>query len=245
MNDSLSTARWYHNTTTIIAGALVLGGFLLTNVSWWFLLLAAAGTLGPGILREFGWLRDRDEFQRLAAYRAGYHAYLTSGLVAFVLVAFIRSGEKTLEYSQGLATLFLALLWFTWLLSSLISYWGIQKAAFRILIGFGSAWLLFAILSNTGSEWTSWAALLLHPLLAAPFFALAWLSRRWPRITGVLLLVVAASLFSFFGYFRRDNLALVNQASTFVLFIGPLLSSGIALVNVENGFDESEVSADE
>ena len=36
-----------------------------------------------------------------------------------------------------------------------------------------------------------------------------------------------------FGYFRRDNLATVNQAITFVLFVGPLLASGIALVNVE------------
>ena len=244
MNDSLSSGWWQHNTTTIIASALVLGGFLLTSVSWWFLLLVAAGTLGPGVLREFGWIRDRDEFQRLAAYRAGYHAYLTSGLVAFVLVAFIRSDERTLESSQELSTLFLALLWFTWLLSSLIAYWGIQKAAFRILIGFGSAWLLFAILSNTGSEWTSWTALLLHPLLAAPFFALAWLSGRWPRITGVLLLVVAASLFNFFGYFRRDNLALVNQAIIFVLFIGPLLASGIALVNVKNGSDEFDELTD-
>ena len=35
----------------------------------------------------------------------------------------------------------------------------------------------------SGDEWTGWAALLLHPLLALPFFALAWLAGRLPRLS--------------------------------------------------------------
>jgi hypothetical protein len=232
--------RWRPTGATLIAGGLVLIGIMLTSVNWWFLLLTAAGTLGPGVLRELGWLRDRDEFQQLAAYRAGYHSYLASALVAFLLVAFFRSGERTIDYPQEIATLFLAVLWFTWFLSSLVSFWGARKAAFRILISFGLAWLAFTILSNTGSEWRGWKPLLLHPLLTLPFFALAWLSGRWPRIAGVLLLCAAAFAVQFFGMFRHDHLAFVNQAVTFVLFVGPLVACGLALVGSSTAVDDGD-----
>jgi len=223
--------RWRPTRTNLVAGAMVIAGFLLTQLSWWFLVLTALGTFGPGILREIGWLCDKDEFQRRAHYRAGYHAFLTIGLVAFVLVAFFRAGG-TIEHPHRLATFFLALLWFTWFLSSLLAYWGPQKTAARILIAFGSVWLAFAIISNLGSEWTGWAALLLHPLLAAPFFVLAWLSGRWPRVAGILLLTVAVGFFVFLELphiARTSILELITDATT-ILFLGPLLASGVALL---------------
>jgi hypothetical protein len=231
MTESSHLERWRPTPTTLIAGGLVIAGFLLTGVSWWFLLLVAAGTLGPGIGREAGWLRDKDEFQRRAHYRAGYHAFLTVGLAAFALVAFFRAGG-TVEHPHRLITFFLALLWFTWFLSSLLAYWGPQKTAARVLIAFGSVWLVFAVLSNLGSEWTGWAALLLHPLLAAPFFVLAWLSGRWPRIAGVLLLAVAVGFFLMFElpHIARTSILEVITSVPFILFLGPLLTSGIALL---------------
>jgi hypothetical protein len=160
-------------------------------------------------------------------------------------VAFFRSGEREIEYPQELATLFLVLLWFAWFLSSLVSFWGAQKAAFRILVGIGSAWLVVTIASNTGSEWRGWMPLLLHPLLTLPFFALAWLSRRWPRVAGVLLLATAAFFVQFFGMFRRDHLAIVNQAVTFVLFIGPLIACGLALVGSKAEPDDNDDQDDD
>ena len=54
---------------SLIAGGIVIAGFFLMSVSWWFLLLVGLGTLGPGFLREMGWLHDKDEFQRRAACR--------------------------------------------------------------------------------------------------------------------------------------------------------------------------------
>jgi hypothetical protein len=113
-----------------------------------------------------------------------------------------------------------------------LSSWGAQKTAARILVAFGSAWLVFAVLSNIGSEWTGWAALLLHPLLAAPFFVLAWLSRRWPRVSGVLLLAASVFFMRFLGLPGTGNLGLMTNLVTGLLFVGPLLASGVALLSV-------------
>lgn len=153
------------------------------------------------------------------------------GLVAFLLVAFFRTGG-TMEHPHRLVTFFLALLWFTWFFSSLLAYWGSQKTAARILIAFGSVWLVFTIISNLGPEWTGWAALLLHPLLAAPFFVLAWLSGRWPRIAGVMLLVASVFLFMLIGLptIAKTSILEVFTGDVFILLFGPLLASGIALL---------------
>jgi MFS family permease len=236
MSEQEARKRWRPTRTSLLAGGIVIAGLLLTGLSWWFLLLTALGTFGPGVLREIGWLHDKDEFQRQADHRAGYHAFLTTGLAAFALVAFFRSGERAIRDPHNLATLFLALLWFTWLLSSLLAYWGPQKTAARILRGFGSVWLVFAIISNLGPEWTGWAALLLHPLLAVPFFALAWFSGRRPRIAGLLLLAVAVFFLWLFGW-PRGNMGQVTQGVTFILFLGPLLASGVALLGMGKNSD--------
>ena len=143
-----------------------------------------------------------------------------------------------MEHPHRLVSFFLALLWFTWFFSSLLAYWGAQKTAARVLIAFGSVWLVFAIISNLGPEWTGWAALLLHPLLAAPFFVLAWLSGRWPRIAGVLLLAVSVFFFRFFGLFSEGIEGVISDVS--ILFLGPLLTSGVALLCSEKKRERPE-----
>lgn len=238
MTNDETRERWRPTRTTLVAGGLVVAGLVLTGVSWWFLLLAAAGTLGPGLLRELGWLRDKDEFQRRADHRAGYHAFLAAGFVAFLLVAFFRSGERTIEHTHRLATLFLSLLWFTWLLSSLLAYWGAQRASVWMLRIFGTVVLVFTIVSNLGPEWTGWAALLLHPLLAAPFFLLAWAAARWPRVAGVLLLAVSAYFVHLFDWWRGGLEPLIE--GTFIFVLGPLVAGGIALLCVERDAPDTE-----
>ena len=229
----LETGERWPSRTSILSGILVLAGFLLASVNWWFILLAGAGTFGPGILRELGWLNDQDEFQRQIAFRAGYHAFLITGSLAFLLVAYLRSTERSLGDPEEIATLLMVILWFTWFLSSLFEYWGPQKAVFRILVVFGIGWLVFTVASNVGREWTGWPALLMHMLLTLPFFALAWTSYRWPRITGLLLLVACICFAQLFGVFRGSNLGIANRMITYVLFIGPLLASGTALLVVK------------
>jgi hypothetical protein len=217
---------WRPAPATLIGAGLVLLGFLLADVSWWFVVLCGAGAFGPGLLRELGWLQDKDEFHRRTAQRAGYHAYLVTGLLAFVLVGYLRSGERHLKNPEELATLFLALLWFTWLLSSSLSYWGPRKATSRLLIGFGIAWMLF----NIADSLHSLGALVMQSLLAVPFFALALLARRWPRLAGVLLLVTAVFLIVFLGIFTQKSNELINKALVGILFVGPLLAGGVALL---------------
>lgn len=230
MSEEHDGGRWRPTRTNLVSGALVVAGFALLSVSWGFLLLVGLGFFGPGILRELGLLHDKDEFQRRADHRAGYHAFLTAGLAACTLVAWLRGTGVPVRNPDELGTLFLAVLGFTWLFSSLLAYWGPRRTAARILIGFGSAWFVFAVVSNTGPEWRGWGPLLRNPLVTAPFFVLAWLSRRHPRVAGGLLLAAFAALMILFRVGWNDNLSLVTQGVTFVLFLCPLLATGIALL---------------
>jgi len=213
-------------TATLIGGVLVVAGFLLSEVSWWYFALSGVGACGPGILRELGVLRDKDEFARRAAQRAGYHAFLATGLFAFVLVAFLRSGDRQLSNSGELATLLLSLLWFVWLLSSLLSFWGARKAATRLLLGFGVCWLVFS-LADAGKEPLG---MLMSSLPALPFFALAWVARRWPRVAGVLLIAVAAAMYILFKFYTNARSGIIVNTGVAILLCGPLLASGMALL---------------
>ncbi len=84
MAESFSPWRRRPAPATLVGAVLVILGFLLTEVDWRFLALCALGTFGPGILREWGWVKDKDEFQMRAVHRAGYHAYLAGGLTAYI-----------------------------------------------------------------------------------------------------------------------------------------------------------------
>lgn len=230
-----------------VSGVLVLLGFLLPGregtPSWWAVLLVGLGTFGPGLLRELGWLHDLDEFQQQAARRAGYHAFLAGGLSAFLWIAFVRSGPRQLKSPEELATFFAAVLWFTWMLSSLVSYWGARKTAERVLLLYGGAWLLFNILGNLRQP----LALFMQCLLTVPFFGGAWLARRWPRPAGVLLLAASAFFLVFLGRMHHARgFAPVVTAVTLLLFVGPLLASGIALLGrPERAEDASSASTRE
>lgn len=214
----------------VVSTGLVVAGLALASWSPWALLLTAVGAFGPGVLRELGLLGDEDEFQRQAAHRAGYHAFLATGFAGFVVFAFLRSGGRPATDAADVPAVLLAVLWFTWLLSALVTYWGAAVAARRLLFTFGALWLAFSVVSNTGPEWTGAGAVLGQSLLALPFFVLAFAAPRLPRATGATLLAAAAAAVWFLGIFRTPNLGLLTQGFTFVLFVGPLAASGVALL---------------
>jgi hypothetical protein len=239
MNREATTTRWQPTATTWLAGSLVIGGSVLAILfGAWFLLLAALGTFGPGVLRETGWLRDKDELQLRAAHRAGYHAYVTCGIAAFVSLAYFQSGVHDAADSQNLALLFLALLCCTWFLSALLSYWGPRKTAARILTAVGVFWLALMIVNNLRPEWSGWSALLVQSLPAVPLFVLAWTSPRWPRATGVGLLALSLFTLVLLAEPSQNNTGPIEQAIKVLLFFGPLLACGVSLLTVRKGDDD-------
>ena len=230
---------WFRSPANVVAGGLVVLGGALTALDWGWLALVAAGTFGPGLLRELGWLHDKDECEMRAARRAGYHAYLVGGLLVFLLVAAYRSHAPTAVDPAELTTAILAVMWFTWLLSSLLSYWGALQTVRRILYVFGGVWLLFNILSGEGN----WRVGFMQSLLAVPFFALALVAGRRPRLAGVLLLAAAAFFFWLFGMVEIFTRPLgMGRIVVLVLFLGPLVASGVALLGgrAPNDLDDED-----
>ena len=241
MNREATTERWQPSATTWVAGGLVIGGLVLAVLSSaWFLLLAAVGTFGPGVLREAGWLRDKDELQLRAAHRAGYHAYVTCGIAAFVSLAYFQSGIQDVADSENLALLFLALLCCTWFLSALLSYWGPRKTAARILTAVAVFWLGLMIVNNLLFEWSGWAALLVRSLPAVPLFVLAWTSPRWPRATGVGLLALSLFTLMMLAEPAENGSGPIEQIIRVLLLFGPLLACGVSLLTVRRGDDDDD-----
>jgi hypothetical protein len=224
----LDRISWRPSKTTLVAGALIVLGIVLTDVSWGFVFLVGLGMLGPGLLRELGWLKDQDEFQRQAARRAGYHAFLATGLIAFLLEGVLRTGGHGIHDPEEVVDTLLCVLWFTWVLSSLLAYWGPRRTARTILVTFGIFWFIFAVADSLGSL----VGFIMNGIIAVPFFVLAWASGRWPKAAGVLLLAAATYFFWRFGLYRIFGPTPLEMGRGFVIviFIGPLVASGIALL---------------
>jgi len=238
--------------TGIIAGALVAVGVLLWMfVSKAFLFVAALGAFGPGILRELGWLRDHDEFQRESAHRAGYHAYLAGGLAAALVVSAAPWPRLGLDSSPEWIRFILVVLWLSWLFSAMLAYWGAQKTAARVLRTFGSFWAVFVLASLVGDfHMPATAQELFLGLLGvlvgigvvAPFFVLAWTARRWPRSTGLALLGVSLIFVVVFGWNRHTPLS--TTYLTMTLLIGPLAVSALGLLRERSSEAEDEGPTD-
>ncbi len=232
----------------VAAGFVILGVLLSMFVAEGFLALAGLGAFGPGILSELGWLRDHDEFQRQAAHRAGYHAYLIGGLATAFVVSALRSREATLEDSPEWVMLILVVLWTTWLFSALLAYWGARKTASAVLNVFGSFWAVFVLASIIG-EAENIVDILLGSLMGSivvvPFFVLARKAGRWPRWTGAALLAVAVLFLVMFvpGWATR-SFRLPSLLITAMLLIVPLVASGIALLREDPQSEEGGAPPD-
>ena len=234
--DGQGDGRLPRSRTGLIAFALTSLGVLLgATVDMAFLILAGAGIFGPNLLRELGLLRDRDEWQQAAARRAAMHAYLVGGLFTLALVVTQEWGSADLDDNAYSAAVLLLAFLVPYFLSYLTSFWGPMKAAVRILFAFGLFWLLFNILSNL----TSPVAMFMQCLVAVPFFALGLLGLRFPRVTGVLLMLAAIFFFFAFdvheGFRSTENF---GSMAVFLLFLLPLGYSGVSLLGVRRDAED-------
>ena len=225
--DSKGEGRLPRSRTGVIAFLLTTAGILLgATVDMAFLILAAAGIFGPNLLREFGLLRDRDEFQREAALRASMRSYIIGGLFTMALVIVHEWGSADLDDNSYSAAVILLAFMVPYFCSYLTSFWGPAKAAQRILLAFGLFWLLFNILGNL----TSPMAMLMQCLVALPFFVLALMGRHLPRVTGALLLALALFAFFFFDLSAGFTGERKGAMAVILLLWLPLAYSGIALL---------------
>jgi hypothetical protein len=99
---------------------------------------------------------------------------------------------------------------------------------------FGSFWAVFVLAHVVGGLTGSGEPIELVGLLAgfmfvAPFFGLAYMAGRRPRLTGMLLLAVAAA-FLLITAPHGSSLNLSSILVTDALLIVPLLATGIALL---------------
>ena len=218
---------------TIVQLALIAAGLVLgATVGMGFLVLFGLGAFGPALLREVGLLRDEDEFAREARRIAGTRAYVASGALLVAWIAAREWGHAHLEHDAVAASTVLAALVVTYFVSVLTTFWGARQAAFRILLAFGTLWLAFALLSMESERDVVGA------LVAAPFFALAFASRRWPRVAGALLL---ASSLGAAVLFRLDHAVQDHPSALFVglTFALPLFWCGVALLGEKQDGDET------
>jgi len=222
--------KWLRGLTPVglSAGFIVfLGAILAVTVDMRFILLIGLGAFGPGFMRELGLLKDQDEFARLATYKAGYYASLFAGSGAIILIAIRKAGTVNLDDGTSQAFMItLAIIWLVSIFASLKRYWGVQKAVFRVLIIFGGVWFVFVLLSHINEP----KDLFMGSLVVLPFFILAWLSLRWPRIAGILIVSLGIFCFFLFGMYKFDPARFMTRVLVFLLFICPLLVAGLALL---------------
>lgn len=151
--------------------------------------LILCGLFGPGLLREFGLLRDQDEFQTAVAQRAGWRAFLAGGL-ALLLMAHFTPWPDSSGLGRELPKLpihaaLLAML-LTYASSYLQDYWGARRGAAALL---GTLAVVFALTALL--ELPSVAGVLLDLRFSAGLLLALLLMRRLPQVAGVLLLVFA------------------------------------------------------
>jgi hypothetical protein len=195
-----------------------------------FLIMMALGAFGPGLLRQFGWLDDLDEFQKEAAAKSGYRAYLAGAL--FLMVALISEGwDRPSVGDERISTrAVVTIMLVVYYTSYCLSFWDTRKAVSRVLFAFGLWWLAFVVLSNSREP----MSMLMEGLaVPGPFLVGAVLCRWWPRGVGVLLLAASVGTVFFFHLLplgETDSAKLFQNAFMIALFTLPLAVSGVALV---------------
>jgi len=225
----------------VLVFAAVAVGLTLASLGYQqFLILAGAGAFGPGILRQFGLLKSRDEFQRQASIVAGYRAYLVGGVYAMILLLILPWADlgSVVEAGKSATDTILFIMLITYVVSYLFHFWGARKAAYRILLvaGVGMAGYVLALCFLYDFPWSQMLVGFLT--WSAPPILLALLSRRFPRGSGLILIVLSVGGLAFLQtrQFGIPTMAWIYR----LLFVAPLVASGIGLLSAHRETADAE-----
>jgi hypothetical protein len=216
--------------TLIIAGiaytaiVVVLG---ITVGPRFYVALIALAFARP-VLREVRVLADRDEWLSLVSYRSSHIAFLTAMLIAgliFMWISIVEQGEPPYEVSLIL------------LISLFVKFAALQlmgrtreRAGRAIAWIMGGGWMLFV--AGHGFQWVTL-------IEGAPFIGImvcAFLSRRWPRIAGIVIaLAGVASVIAFVDFPLEYDGLIVPFLLSF-----PLMLSGTLLILGDRAEAEEE-----
>ena len=225
------TARKRFSPVGFIAVALVVAGLVLgITTHMGFMSLMAVGAFGPAVLRQLGLLSDLDEFQREAAAKSGLRAYVVTGILLMVVVIAENWHRLSLGNEQVPASTVVIVMLVVYYSSYCLSFWDTRKAVARVLLTFGLLWLVFVVLSHAREPLSLLGEALVVP---GPFILAAILCRWWPRVVGLLLLVVSVWSIFFFHMLplgATGSQEVLRSAFTFVLIPLPLTVAGVALI---------------
>ncbi len=205
---------------------------------------------GPPLLREFGLLKDCDEFTQNISRRAGFHSALVVAAIVFTnhlvfhTVGLLPTGgypgdDPGWAYSMTEIRFILVVVF---LMSSLYQYWGGRLGSFRILLGvfaFSVLNILETSMKQTELAGKHWGSKI---LILSLFLAFAFAARRRPKIVGTFILVVC--LFPFIESLKIFQSGFVTEG---LIYTFPMIvQSGIfAVIGVnllrcgeENGLDQ-------
>lgn len=188
-------------------------------------LLFFAGLFGPGLLREFGLLRDQDELQLQAARRAGWRAFLYGGAALLLLAHFMPWSDLPDFGGRELPKLplnsVLLVMLVTYVCSYLQDYWGARRGATAVLA-------VMAVLMAFGAlldEWPRFWHILVDLRLSAGFLLAILILRRYPQVAGIFL--VALALLFMLNLQVADPILRFSLAP---LLVAPPLILGTALI---------------
>jgi hypothetical protein len=220
---------------------VLLGIFLSASVHIGFFALVGVGAFGPSALRQFGLVRDLDEFQKEAVVRAAHRAYLITGLFLTVVVIARQWGTRRFGDDLVPASLVLILCLVVYGGSYALSFWDAPKAALLLLFTIGFFWLVFAILSHGNHPLT---AVIEGTAVAGPFIASALLSRKWPRVAGLILIVLSIGALFFFHLIPLRPIPATRLfAQLFVVILIPVPMAAVGLALMGRGADSQKPSA--
>ncbi|MCP4571611.1 MAG: hypothetical protein GY838_04605 [bacterium] len=178
--------------------------------------LVSLAVFAPSLLREVGLLRDTDEWSRGIMHRAGFHGLLAVaglyilGYAVSALGLFVPSPDLPQPLNDEIFRK--AMVW-VFLVSYLIQYWGAREGVFRILLVSALASVLgtVTVLTVNRQEWDFWnKGLLGVAVFSTLFVGVAFLTRRYPRTGGGVLLILLLVLIVF-GLFQAPGMSVLER----------------------------------